>query len=120
MVHDHKFGFKYHSKLVEMGADGKPQLLADENVFDDIYQNEKAKIDHLQAKTFAQMRRQTGLYVIKDNKGLDEGDIRRGLSHLLRGSLPTFAPYAEGGWASLMTQLSQYERIAQQIARMQR
>jgi len=45
---------------------------------------------------------------------------------LLRGSLPAFAPYvdvqayAEGGWTSLMTQLSQYEPIAQQIARMQR
>lgn len=153
MVHDEKFGFKFHSKLVEPSADGKLQLLADKQAFDEIYLDEKAKIDHLQAKTFAQMKRQACLYIIKDNKGLDEGDVRRVLAHLLRhnpshhllwveadgapafkdlgggllrGSLPSFAPYVdvqayvEGGWTSLMTQLSQFEPIANQIARMQR
>jgi hypothetical protein len=153
MVHDAKFGFKFHSKLVEPGPEGKPQLLADKQAFDSIYQEEKSKIDHLQVKTFAQMSQQTGLYIIKDNKGLDESHVRRVLAHLLRhnpthhllwveadgdpaftdigggllrASLPAFAPYsnvhgyAEGGWTSLMTQLSQYEPIAKQIERMQR
>lgn len=45
---------------------------------------------------------------------------------LLRGSLPGFAPhhaadaYVEGGFTSLMTQLSQHPPLAEQIARMQR
>lgn len=153
MVHDEKFGFKFHSKLVERNAEGEIQLLTDKQAFDEIYLDEKAKIDHLQAKTFAQMRRQTGLYIIKDNKGLKEEDVHRVLAHLLRhnpthhllwveadgapaftdlggrllrGSLPGFAPYVdvqayvEGGWTSLMTQLSQHPPIAEQIARMQR
>lgn len=122
MVNDAKFGFKFHSKLVEPDGEGKQRLLADEDRFDAIHADEYAKIVHLQAKTFIQMRRQTALYIIKDNKGLAEDDVRRVLAHLhhhnpthhllwveaggdpsfvdaggglLRGSLPAFAPYVD-------------------------
>lgn len=122
MVHDQKSGFKFHSKLVEMNADGARQLLSDKEKFSEIYLGEYNKISHLQAKFFAQMKRQTGLYIIKDNKGLSEEKVRCVLAHLhrhnpthhllwveaegepsftdlgsglLRGKLPKFAPYID-------------------------
>ncbi|MEQ6204925.1 sulfotransferase [Sulfitobacter sp. HNIBRBA2951] len=157
MVHDKWFGFKFHSKLVERDEEGNLRLLSDKAAFDEIYQAEAAKVAHLKAKFMAQMRRQVAVYIIKDNKTLQEDKVRKVLAELharhpdhhllwveadmkpdgppstltalggglLRGSVHGFAPYAaadsyvEGGWTSLMTQLSQHEPIAKQIAQMQ-
>ena len=80
MVHDTQFGFKFHSKLRVPPEGTDPFEYA--KSFAAIYEDEAAKIAHLQTKFFAQMRRQTGLYVLKDNKGLTEDQARRVLAHL--------------------------------------
>lgn len=121
MVGESRFGFKFHSKLVEKDESGELRLLKDQNTFDEIRLDEGEKITHLQRKFFAQMKQQEGLYVIKDNKTLTEDKMRAlvALLHqhnprhhllwveadgppaltdmgsgLLRGSLPAFATYA--------------------------
>ncbi len=123
MVDDASFGFKFHSKLVERDDDGQLRLLTDKAAFEAIHADEAAKIAHLQVKFLAQMKRQTGLYVIKANAGLSEDRLRHlvTLLHrhnkthhllwvtdnpdedrpiladlgdgLLQASLPHFAPY---------------------------
>lgn len=83
MVHDRAFGFKFHSKLVE--RDGTQlRLIADKHVFDEVYADEKSKIDFLRTKFFAQGRARPALYVIKENKGLSEKQIERVQTALLR------------------------------------
>lgn len=84
MTTDAKFGFKFHSKLMETTPDGVRQLIADQEKFDTIHAQEEEKIAHLQKKFFAQMRRQVGLYIIKDNKGIPEDKVRAVLAHLHR------------------------------------
>ena len=120
MVSDATFGIKFHSKLVERDAYGALRILSDPSARAEIHANECAKIAHLQAKFIAQAKRQVAVYIIKNNKGLEEDKVRAVLAHLhrynpnhhllwveaagdtslsdlggglLRGSLPAFAPY---------------------------
>ena len=120
MVNDSRFGFKFHSRLVEPDGDGGHRLLQDQAAFDEVYQDEVAKIAHLQNKFFDEMWKKPGVYIIKNNKGITEEQARRVLHHLhhhnttnhlvwveadgapalhdiggglLHGSLPALAPY---------------------------
>lgn len=75
MVSDDKWGFSFHSKLVELRAEGHHSFVRDKELFDEIYNAEKSKIDFLAYKFFNQMKNKPGIYVIKCNDGLEKEKV---------------------------------------------
>lgn len=149
MVKEARFDFKFHSKLIERSQEDTLRLLSDVEAFVAVHKKETDKIAHLQAKFFTHLKERETLYIIKDNKGLSEVKTRAVLAHLhrynpkhhllwveadgppalvdlgsglLRGSVPSFAPYikadayAEGGWTGLLHMASRLKTIETLIA----
>ena len=119
MVEDARFGFRFHSKLVERDEEGTLQILQDPAQFAEVYAAELQKWRHLEAR-FRTLLRKPGLFIVKRNKPLERGQVtslaaqlhRRNPAHLvlwveegesheieelgggiLRAELPAFARY---------------------------
>lgn len=69
LIFDSASGFYFHSDLVE--GEGGARRLVPEDRFDEIWSQEKAKVDHLAYKFWHFSVSRPGIYVIKSNGGVD-------------------------------------------------